>query len=113
MGQFILQRGEWNGKQLLNAEWFDKALQPHIMQYKNVITDPAAIEEIKKSGHQWKQGYAYQMWCCKDGAFRMHGANGQLGIVFPDKNAVVVTTAYTNNDAKILDSIWANIYPLL
>lgn len=113
MGQFILQRGEWNGKQLLNAEWFDKALQPHIMQYKKVITDPAAIEEIKKSGHQWKQGYAYQMWCCKDGAFRMHGANGQLGIIFPDKNAVVVTTAYTNNDAKILDSIWANIYPLL
>lgn len=113
MGQFLLQRGKWNGKQLLCEEWFDKAMQPHIMQYKNKVSSPEELEQLKASRHQWKQGYAYQMWCCTDGAYRMHGANGQLGIIFPDKNAVVVTTAYTNNDAKILNSIWAHIYPLL
>ena len=113
MGQFILQKGEWNGKQLLCAEWFDKATFPHIMQYQNKVTDPARLEELKLSRNQWEQGYAYQMWNCTDGAVRMHGANGQLGIIFPDKNAVVITTAYSTDTKKMLDSIWENIYPLL
>ena len=113
MGQFILQKGEWNGKQLLCAEWFDKATYPHIMQYQNKVTDPVRLEELKRSRNQWEQGYAYQMWNCTDGAVRMHGANGQLGIIFPDKNAVVITTAYSTDTKKMLDSIWENIYPLL
>ena len=113
MGQFILQRGEWNGKQLLHAEWFDKATYPHIMQYQNRVTDAARLEELKSSRDQWVQGYSYQIWNCTDGAIRMHGANGQLGVIFPDKNAVVITTAYSTDTKKMLDSIWENIYPLL
>ena len=113
MGQFILQKGEWNGEQLLCAEWFDKATYPHIMQYQNKVTDPARLEELKKSRNQWEQGYAYQMWNCPDGAVRMHGANGQLGIIFPDKNAVVIVTSHLWDEKKLLDAIWNNIYPIL
>lgn len=113
MGQFFLQEGEWNGKQLLCKEWFKKATYPHIMQYKNKVSDPAKLEELKSSRNQWEQGYAYQMWNCTDGAVRMHGANGQLGIIFTDKNAVVIATAYSTDTKKMLDSIWENIYPLL
>ena len=83
------------------------------MQYQNKVTDPARLEELKRSRNQWEQGYAYQMWNCTDGAVRMHGAHGQLGIIFPDKNAVVIATAYSTDTKKMLDSIWENIYPLL
>lgn len=113
MGQFILQKGEWNGNQLLSREWWEKATYPHIPQYKNVITDPEEIDKLIKSRDYWSQGYAYQMWNCPDGAVRMHGANGQLGIIFPDKNAVVVVTSHVSNEKRLLDAIWNNIYPLI
>lgn len=113
MGQFILQKGMWNGKQLLSREWWEKATYPHIPQYKNVITDPVEIENLIKSRDYWSQGYAYQMWNCPDGAVRLHGANGQLCIIFPDKNAVVTVTSHVSNEKRLLDAIWQNIYPLL
>ena len=111
--KFFLDKGKWNGKVLLNEAWFDKASHPHIVQYKNLITAPAEIQKQIESRDQWRQGYGYQMWNCTDGAVRMHGAEGQLGIIFPDKNAVVVTTANCSDDKNILDSIWKNIYPLI
>ena len=113
VGQFFLQRGEWNGKQLLSEEWFDKATYPHIMQYQNVVTDPVELEGLRNCRDHWCQGYAYQMWNCNDGAVRMHGAGCQLCIIFPEQNAVVVTTAEISDEKRILDAIWNNIYPLL
>ena len=112
-GLFILHQGEWNGKQILSKEWWQKATYPHIPQYKNVITDPVEIDNLIKSRDYWSQGYAYQMWNCPDGAIRMHGANGQLGIIFPDKNAVVIVTSHLWDEKKLLDAIWKNIYPIL
>lgn len=112
-GLFVLQKGKWNGKQLLSEEWWEKATYPHIPQYKNVITDPVEIENLIRSRDQWSQGYAYQMWNCPDGAVRMHGANGQLCVIFPEQNAVVTLTSHVSNEKKLLDAIWENIYPLL
>lgn len=113
VGLFFLQHGSWEGKQLLNAEWFDKATHPHIMQYQNIVTDPVELENLRNCRDHWCQGYSYQIWNCNDGAYRMHGAGCQLCIVFPEQNAVVVTTAGISDEKKILDSIWENIYPLL
>ncbi len=92
---------------------FDKAMVPQIMQHQGRITDPAVIEQIVGSKNPWTQGYAYQMWCCADGAIRLDGAWGQLSIIFPEQNAVVTTTAHTNNVARLMESIWKNILPLL
>lgn len=113
MGQWMMQRGEWKGQQLLHKEWFDKAMVPQIMQHQGRVTDPAVIEQIVGSKNPWTQGYAYQMWCCADGAIRLDGAWGQLSIIFPEQNAVVTTTAHTNNVARLMESIWKNILPLL
>lgn len=113
MGQFMLQRGKWNGKQLLFEEWFDRATTPQIMQHEGRVTDPTQIEAIVGSKNPWTQGYAYQMWCCADGAYRLDGAWAQLSIVFPEQNAVVTTTAHTSNAARLIASIWEHIFPLL
>ena len=115
MGQFMLQRGEWNGKQLLGKEWFDNAMSPQIMQYEGRIADPVELQRFKESmaRDQWHQGYGYQMWCCLDGAFRLDGAWSQLCVIFPEENAVVATIAHAGNGATILNSVWNNVLPLL
>ena len=115
MGQFMLQRGCWNGKQLLFEEWFDEAMSPQIMQYEGRIADPAELQRFKESmaRDQWHQGYGYQMWCCIDGAYRLDGAWSQFCIIFPEHNAVVAATSHAGNGATIFNSIWTNILPLL
>lgn len=114
MGQFMLQRGVWNGKQLLYQEWFDEAMSPQIMQYEGRITDPIELEKFKETmvRDQWHQGYGYQMWCCTDGAYRLDGAWSQYCIIFPEHDAVVAATSHAGNGATILNSIWTNILPL-
>ena len=112
-GLFMLHKGEWQGKRLLSEEWFDRATTPQIMQYKGRVTDPARIEQYKLSGDQHNQGYGYQLWCCTDGAYRMDGAWGQCVVVYPEKNAVVVTTAHAGNAKTILTAIWNNIFEIM
>ena len=115
MGQFMLKRGCWNGKQLLFEEWFDEAMSPQIMQYEGRIADPAELQRFKESmtRDQWHQGYGFQMWCCTDGAYRLDGAWSQFCIIFPKHNAVVAVTSHASNGATILNSIWTNILPLI
>lgn len=115
MGQFMLQRGCWKGKQLLAEEWFDEAMSPQIMQYEGRIADAEELARFKESVARdyWNQGYGFQMWCCPDGAFRLDGAWSQYCVIFPEQNAVVALTSHATNSATILNSIWANILPLL
>ena len=58
----------------------------------------------------WNQGYGYQMWCCTHGAYRLDGAWSQLCIVIPEKNAVVACLSHSPNGARMLNSIWTNVY---
>jgi CubicO group peptidase (beta-lactamase class C family) len=50
------------------------------------------------------------MWCCTNDAVRMDGAWGQFVVIFPKKNAVVVTTAHTTDNMGLLSSIWKRLY---
>lgn len=107
-GQFILQRGEWNGKRLLNKEWFDEAMSPQIMQYagRDVSDEWLAAH----ANDEWNQGYGYQIWCCTHGAYRFSGAWAQLCFIIPDKNAVVACLSHSPNEARMINSVWTNVY---
>lgn len=104
LGQFLLQKGKWNGVQLLPASWIEAASSVQIMQ-------PAEGENDKNS--DWKQGYGYQMWVCRHNAFRADGAHGQLIVVIPDKNAVVAVTAHIGDMQAELNQVWDYILPAL
>lgn len=111
MGQFILQKGEWNGKQLLDSTWFDKATAPHTYDYDRAN---APEEEIKeKDDSDGKAGYAYQMWRGRFNSVRLDGAHGQLCIIIPDKNTVIAVFQYNRKQKDFYDSMWENIYPQL
>lgn len=108
MGQFMLNKGTWNGERLLEEEWFDMAMSPQIMQYE-ISGDPEANAE-RYEDDDWNQGYCYQMWKCTRGGVRLDGAKGQLCIIIPEKNAVVATLSSTGNTGVLINSIWKHIY---
>jgi CubicO group peptidase (beta-lactamase class C family) len=105
LGQFLLQKGQWNGKQLLPEPWVDEATSFKILQ------DPKAKPEETDS--DWKQGYCYQIWRCRNNAFRADGKNGQFIVVFPKENAVVIITENTNDYQGVLNLIWEHLLPVL
>lgn len=109
---FVLQRGVWNGKRLLDAAWFDQACSPQIMEYAGEDITPQEAA-VKYAGDQWNLGYGYQFWMDDCGGCRLDGARGQFGIVMPDKNAVIATTANVGNNKILFYSAWKHIHDLL
>lgn len=99
MGQFFLQDGMWEGRQLLDKEWMKAAHTPQIMQSPGdeVLTDHTS-------------GYGYQMWVCTHNAYRLDGARGQWVFVCPDKNAVIVITQVCMKTRDVIGQVWPTIY---
>ena len=60
---------------------------------------------------EWCQGYGYQFWRCRHGAFRGDGAAGQLAVMLPEQDAVVAATAGVCGMQEELDAIWESLLP--
>jgi CubicO group peptidase (beta-lactamase class C family) len=101
-GQLYLQKGKWNGKQLLPEKWVEQATS------KQVPNDQGPHGHI---GIDWRQGYGFQFWRCTHNAFRGDGKDGQLCIVIPDKDAVIAVTAHTGQFNDEMNAIWNTLYP--
>lgn len=99
-GQLLLNRGTWNGRQLVPGEWIDAATSRQVANGSNPASD-------------WDQGYGYQFWRCRHGAYRGDGAFGQFCVVLPEQEAVVAITAGTGNMQGVLDILWSHLLPAL
>jgi CubicO group peptidase (beta-lactamase class C family) len=99
-GQFLLQRGNWRGKQLVSSGWIDGATRTHVT--------------TKDSSHpDYDLGYGYQFWACRHGAYRCDGKDGQFVVVLPREDAVVAITSDEENMKPILYAVWDHILPRL
>ena len=114
MGQLFLQKGEWNGQQIVPAEWLKE------MSSYQVPSAPSGtrFEDIEKAGlskdnNEWVQGYGYQMRICRHNAFRADGYAGQYIFVFPDRDAVLVLTTSSSLYQPYIDLIWEYLLPVL
>ncbi|PKP14012.1 MAG: serine hydrolase [Bacteroidetes bacterium HGW-Bacteroidetes-3] len=105
-GQLLLQKGEWNGKQIVPKSWVEEATSFQIMS-----NDPP--NKLSKDLNDWEQGYGYQFWMCRNNAFRADGLGGQFIIVLPEKDAVVVLTASAANTQEELNLVWDNLLPAM
>jgi len=105
-GQLFLQKGKWNGKQVLPAAWIEEATS------KKIDQAPDAPQSLKDSS-DWMQGYCYQMWRCRHNAFRADGAYGQYIIVLPDQDAVIAVTAESPDMQKEINLIWEYLLPAI
>ena len=102
----FLQKGKWQGKQILPEAWIEEASTMKIMQ------DPSASQSRKDSS-DWLQGYGYQMWRSRNNSYRGDGANGQYMLVFPEKDAVIAVTCETQDMQGEFNLIWQHLYPAL
>jgi CubicO group peptidase (beta-lactamase class C family) len=103
-GQLLLQKGKWNGKEVIPEAWVDEATTMKIMQ------NPDARQSQKDSS-DWLQGYCYQFWRCRNNAFRADGAYGQYIIVMPEKDAVVAITCESPNMQSEINLVWDYLLP--
>jgi CubicO group peptidase (beta-lactamase class C family) len=105
-GQLLLQKGMWNGEEVIPAAWVEEATTFKIDQ------DPAA-EMSQRETNDWLQGYCYQFWRCRYNAFRADGAFGQFIIVMPDQDAVVAITSESPDMGDEINMVWKFILPAL
>lgn len=112
IGQFYLQKGKWNGKQLLPESWIEEASSAQVESRPGGMSDEV-YKQRDPENNDWLQGYGYQIWRGRHNTYRADGANGQYIIVIPDKNAVVAVTADLDNMAEELNLIWDKIYSQL
>jgi CubicO group peptidase (beta-lactamase class C family)/predicted glycoside hydrolase/deacetylase ChbG (UPF0249 family) len=103
-GQLFLQKGSWQGKQILPASWVEEASTMKIMQ------DPKATL-AKKDSSDWLQGYCYQMWRSRNNSYRGDGAFGQYILVWPELDAVIIITSETSNMQTELNLVWKHLLP--
>jgi CubicO group peptidase (beta-lactamase class C family) len=99
-GQLYLQKGMWNGKQLLPAAWVEAATARQTSNGSNPDSD-------------WEQGYGYQFWRCRHGIYRGDGAFGQYCIVMDDHDTVVAMTSGVKNMQAVLEIVWQKLLPAL
>lgn len=94
-GQLYLQKGFWEGKQIVSEDWITKSTEPYLLTYDNI-------------GH-----YASHWWVAKldqdqndlslnNRMFFAMGRNGQFIIVIPSLQTVVVFTGTLDNTIKPL-----------
>lgn len=111
MGQFFLQKGSWEGEQLLPASWIEEATTSKIASYPSGMR-PETIN-MKKEDSDWLHGYGYQMWRCRHNGVRADGAGGQYIIILPEKDAVIVATADLGDMQAEINLIWKHLLPCL
>ncbi|MFP3090912.1 beta-lactamase family protein [Treponema sp. TIM-1] len=99
-GQLLLQRGNWQGKQLVSASWIDTATRPHI------------TTKLLKAA-DCDLGYGYCFWNCRHGGYRADGKNGQFVVVLPREDAVVAISSDEETMFPILYAVWDHILPQL
>ncbi|WP_433944483.1 serine hydrolase domain-containing protein [Paenibacillus sp. SN-8-1] len=97
-GQLYLQKGKWDGQQLIPASWISEATS-------------LQIENPGSWGMDWSQGYGYQFWMSRHGGYRGDGAFGQYCIVLPRHKAVIVMTGGHEDMQQVLNLVWEHLLP--
>jgi len=99
-GTFLLNKGVWEGKQLLNSAWIEEATAKHI--------------DNNGGTPDWRQGYGYQFWRCQpEGIFRADGIFGQYCIVMPEQDAVIAIQSGIHDMQLVLTDIWDILLPAM
>jgi CubicO group peptidase (beta-lactamase class C family) len=82
IGELYLHKGNWNGKQIINADW---------------VTQSTKVDT--SNGSVWF--YQYQWWLpSQEGDFMAQGILGQYIYVNPNKNIVIVRLGKTTADVE-------------
>ncbi len=101
MGLFLINKGKWNGNQLLDPSWIEASVKPHIYQHPE-----RTPEENEKAKDDGSQGYGYQIWMGRNNTYRAIGGQNQLIMVVPDYDFVLVCHSSIGDEAGFNELIY-------
>ncbi|WP_406831984.1 serine hydrolase domain-containing protein [Pedococcus sp. KACC 23699] len=99
LAQTHLDGGQWQGAQLLSAEWVARATAPTGLP--NTEADP---------NPDWDQGYGCSFWNARHG-YRGDGAYGQFAMVLPEQDIAIAITSEATDMQAVLDLVWEHLLP--
>lgn len=99
-GQVYLQKGVWQGQQLIPAAWVEQATALQTSNGSSPRSD-------------WDQGYGYQFWRSRHNSYRGDGAFGQYCLVIPELDAVVAITSGVRDMQRIMNLVWEKLLPAM
>lgn len=88
----MVNKGKFNGKQLLSEEYATKATSRQI------------FNDVYSEGSRRNKGYGYQIWILDDNVFAFCGLYSQLAICCPDKDFLMCITC-DNSGSQIKDRL--------
>jgi hypothetical protein len=97
LGQLYLQKGRWNGRQLIPVAWVEEATARQTSNGSSPTSD-------------WDQGYGYQFWQSRHG-YRGDGAFGQYMLILPQYDAVVAITSGVRDMQSVMNLVWDKLLP--
>jgi CubicO group peptidase (beta-lactamase class C family) len=103
IGRLLLQRGAWDGQQLVPAEWVDR------MHAEDSWVPTGDLDP--ESGQ-----YGFGNWRNTiPGSFRADGAYGQFVLVLPEQDTVVTITSHQEGTPaqEIIRAVWRDLLPAL
>ena len=104
LGLLLLNKGKWNGQQLVSADYVTTACSR--------LIDGGAKDTVPPT--DGNQGYGYQVWQSKwPGSYRADGAMGQYTVVVPQEDLVVVILGMKLYGHEELACIWNQLMPSL
>ncbi|HCX96341.1 MAG TPA: serine hydrolase [Spirochaetaceae bacterium] len=111
IGQLYLQKGNWNGLQILPEEWVAQATSPSGLELD--------VSAWNVDMTYWK-GYSFWFWCMAGGVYAANGKYGQYCIVMPDDSVVISVNSKprpagreleAQREAVILNAVMQHLVP--
>ncbi len=99
-GQLYLQKGMWEGQQLVPEAWVEEATSAQVSNGDGGASD-------------WAQGYGYQFWRCRHDGYRGDGAFGQYCVVIPEQDMVLAITGGMPDMQIPLNIVWDVLLPAM
>lgn len=101
-GQLVLNKGKWNGQQVVSSRWIEESLKP-------------ASHLIDKETGKSVDFYGYQWWMLNRNGMQVYYARGLAGqyiFIIPDKNMVIVRMGHKRSKERI-NNLPSDIYKWL
>lgn len=81
IGQLLLNKGSYQGEQLITEEWIEK-----------MITLTNHTPDVDNEDFIFRRyGYGYGIWLAKDSFYFGHGTDGQVLAILPDEDLIIIT----------------------
>ena len=112
IGSLLVQKGKWEGRRLLPRRWVKQMLGYQTASCPRDVR----YEELPKSGlslyeNDWIQGFGYQMWHCRSGLVRAEGTGGQILLLLPEFDSIIMVNADTRQVESELALAYLHLAP--